>query len=144
MRLEGLCLAITYESSLTFAGNTGSLSKKETFERTSNWLCSGIQRPDWKGCSRANPLAYWASSSVTKEKGFITLTPGVNNLKLFNSSLTTRPNKLNGLPLETLSSQVSEFEGKARANPIGGTFKCPNKFVSSKEPIHSVGHPFRV
>jgi hypothetical protein len=33
--------------------------------------------------------------------------------------LTTRPNKLEGLPLETLSSQVLEFEGKARANPIG-------------------------
>jgi hypothetical protein len=28
-----------------------------------------------------------------------------------------RPNKLEGLPLETLSSQVLEFEGKARANP---------------------------
>jgi hypothetical protein len=34
-------------------------------------------------------------------------------------SLTTRPNKLEGLPLVTLSSQVLEFEGKARANPIG-------------------------
>jgi hypothetical protein len=27
-----------------------------------------------------------------------------------------RPNKLEGLSLETLSSQVLEFEGKARAN----------------------------
>jgi hypothetical protein len=35
-----------------------------------------------------------------------------------------RPNKLEGLPLETLSSQVLEFEGKARANPIGGPFRC--------------------
>ncbi len=32
----------------------------------------------------------------------------------------TRPNKLKGLPLETLSSQVLEFEGEIRANPIGG------------------------
>ncbi len=31
----------------------------------------------------------------------------------------TRPNKLEDLSLETLSSQVLEFEGKARANPIG-------------------------
>jgi hypothetical protein len=31
----------------------------------------------------------------------------------------TRPNKLQGLSSETLSSQVLEFEGKARANPIG-------------------------
>ncbi len=29
-----------------------------------------------------------------------------------------RPNKLEGLSLENLSSQVLEFEGKARANPI--------------------------
>ncbi len=36
----------------------------------------------------------------------------------FSLSLTTKPNKLVGLSLETLSSQVLEFEGKARANPI--------------------------
>jgi hypothetical protein len=42
----------------------------------------------------------------------------------FPSSLMTRPNKLEGLPLETLSSQVIEFEGKARANPIGVPFRC--------------------
>ncbi len=34
-----------------------------------------------------------------------------------------RPNKLEGLPLETLSSQVLEFWGKARANPIGAPFR---------------------
>jgi hypothetical protein len=60
-----------------------------------------------------------------KEKSFITLTPGVNVIKLFfPSSLTMRLNKLEGLPLETLSSQVLEFEGKARANPIGALFRC--------------------
>ncbi len=32
---------------------------------------------------------------------------------------TTRPNKLKCLSLETLSSQVLEFEGEARVNPIG-------------------------
>jgi hypothetical protein len=36
----------------------------------------------------------------------------------------TRPNKLEGLSWETLSSQVLEFEGKARANPIGAPFRC--------------------
>ncbi len=30
----------------------------------------------------------------------------------------TRPNKLEHLSLETLSSQVLEFEGKDRANPM--------------------------
>ncbi len=34
------------------------------------------------------------------------------------------PNKLEGLSLETLSSQVLEFEGKARTNPIGAPFRC--------------------
>ena len=33
-----------------------------------------------------------------------------------------RANKLDGLPLKTLFSQVLEFEGKARANPIGRPF----------------------
>ncbi len=35
-----------------------------------------------------------------------------------------RPNKLECLSLESLSSQVLEFEGKARANPIGAPFRC--------------------
>jgi hypothetical protein len=45
-------------------------------------------------------------------------------LNFFPSSLMTRPNNLEGLPLETLSSRVLEFEDKARANPIGGHFRC--------------------
>jgi hypothetical protein len=35
-----------------------------------------------------------------------------------------RLNKLEGVSLETLSSQVLEFEGKARANPNGAPFRC--------------------
>ncbi len=50
--------------------------------------------------------------------------PGVNFIKLFPSSLMMRHNKLEGLPLETFSSWVLEFEGKARANPIRGPFRC--------------------
>jgi hypothetical protein len=45
-------------------------------------------------------------------------------LNFFPLSLTMRPNKLEVLSLETLSSQVLEFEGKARANPIGVPFRC--------------------
>ena len=48
--------------------------------------------------------------------------PGVDFI--FPLSLILRPNKLEGLSLETLSSQVLEFEGKARANPIGVPFRC--------------------
>jgi hypothetical protein len=40
----------------------------------------------------------------------------------FPLSLMMRPNKLEHLSLETLSSQVLEFESKARANPIGVPF----------------------
>ncbi len=49
--------------------------------------------------------------------------PAVDGIKLsFSSSLTMRPNKLEPLSLETLSSQVLAFEGKALANPIGVPF----------------------
>jgi hypothetical protein len=40
--LECLYLAITFQSSLTFAGNTRSLPKKEASESSSNWVCSGL------------------------------------------------------------------------------------------------------
>ncbi len=75
-KLECLHLAKTFQSSPTFAGNTRSLPRKEASERSSNWVwsCPQILRPDWKGLPRANPLAYWALSSVTREKSFITLT----------------------------------------------------------------------
>jgi hypothetical protein len=55
-------------------------------------------------------------------KPALTLPPGVNAIKKFPSSLKIRPNELEHLSLETLSSHVLEFEGKARANPIGVTF----------------------
>ncbi len=42
----------------------------------------------------------------------------------FLLSLTMRSNKLEGLSLETLSSQILEFECKARANTIGAPFRC--------------------
>ncbi len=45
-------------------------------------------------------------------------------LNLFPFSLMMRPNKLEGSSLKTLSSQVLEFEGMARANPIGAPFRC--------------------
>ncbi len=78
-KLECLYLAISIQSSLTFAGNTGSLPKKEASERPFNCVCSGLalkfQDLTGKGFPRTNPLAYQAWSSVTKEKGYITLAP---------------------------------------------------------------------
>jgi hypothetical protein len=52
------------------------------------------------------------------------LIPGVNVIKLFSFITDDEANKLEGLPLETLSSLILEFEGKARANPIGAPFRC--------------------
>jgi hypothetical protein len=39
---ECLYVTATFQSSLTFAGNIRSLPKKETAERSSNWVCSGL------------------------------------------------------------------------------------------------------
>jgi hypothetical protein len=39
-KLECLYLAISYQSILTFVGNTRSSPKKEASERSSNWVCS--------------------------------------------------------------------------------------------------------
>jgi hypothetical protein len=41
-KLECLYPAITFQSSLTFAGSTRSLPKKEASERSSNWVGSGL------------------------------------------------------------------------------------------------------
>ncbi len=41
-KLECLHLAKTFQSSLTFAGNTGSLPKKEASEKHSNQAGSGF------------------------------------------------------------------------------------------------------
>ncbi len=40
-------------------------------------------RLDWKVIASTHTLTYLASSTVTKEKCFITLTPGLNLIKLF-------------------------------------------------------------
>jgi hypothetical protein len=50
--------------------------------------------------------------------------PGVNVIKLFSFITDDEAYRLEGLPLETLSSQALEFEGKARAKPIGAPFRC--------------------
>ncbi len=71
-------------------------------------------RPYWKGSPRANPLAYWASSSVTKEKSFITYAPGGNVMKHFSSSPTKRY-KLECLYLASLSSLVQYFRIRPEA-----------------------------
>jgi hypothetical protein len=41
-KLECLCLATTFQSSLTFAGSTRSLPMKEASERSTNWVWSGL------------------------------------------------------------------------------------------------------
>ncbi len=46
----------------------------------------------------------------------------------------TRPNKLESSSLETLSCQVLEFEGKARANQIGAPEVLQSKVGSWPHP----------
>jgi hypothetical protein len=41
-KLECVELAKNFQSSLTFAGSTRSLLEKETSERSSNWVFSGL------------------------------------------------------------------------------------------------------
>jgi hypothetical protein len=54
-----------------------------------------------------------------------TVSPGVNVIELFLLRHKRRGNnRLEGSSLETLSRQVLEFDGKARANPIGASFRC--------------------
>jgi hypothetical protein len=67
-------------------------------------------------------LLTWSNTPIGHQKE--KMSPGVNVTKLFPLSQTMRPNKLEGMSLETLSSQVLEFEGKAIANPIGVPFRC--------------------
>ena len=47
----------------------------------------------------------------------------VNVIKLFSFVTDDKAYKLEGWSLETISSPVLEFEGKARAIPIGAPFK---------------------
>ncbi len=62
-------------------------------------------------------LAYLASSTVMKEKSFITLTPGVNVIELIPSLLMMRPNKLECLYLAiTLQSSLT-FAFNTRSLP---------------------------
>jgi hypothetical protein len=63
-------------------------------------------------------------SSAMKENSLIRLALVVNVIKtFFPSSLMMRPNKLQCLSMEILSSKVLEFEVKARPNPIGVPFR---------------------
>jgi hypothetical protein len=71
--------------------------------------------------SRMEKLARDKHSSVTKKKSLMILSPGGNVIKLFSF---IADDELEHLSLETLSIQVLEFEGKARANPIGAPFRC--------------------
>jgi hypothetical protein len=53
-----------------------------------------------------NTLGYFASPSATKEKSFMTLTPGVNVLKLFFVVIDEEENKLGRLFPASHSSLV--------------------------------------
>jgi hypothetical protein len=78
----------------------------------------------WKGLPGTNTPPYYEKLKLMSIKSFITLATGVNVIKLFSFVTDDKAYNLEGLSLETLSCQVLEFEGKARANPTGVPFRC--------------------
>ncbi len=91
-------------------------------------ICQTIQKSLFRKQNRFN----WRTSfrrprtrPSTSSRGSSSTILMVSMLEnFFPSSLTMRLNKLESLALETLSSQVLEFQGKARANPIRAPFRC--------------------
>jgi hypothetical protein len=71
-----------------------------------------------------NNLAEFGLLSAFEVFDIIVRIQGPMLQNFFPPLLTMRSNKLERLSLETLSSQVLEYEGKARVNPIGGPFRC--------------------
>jgi hypothetical protein len=67
-------------------------------------------------CLQFRFVIFWQKDFGAKaaHKMLVKLTPGVNFIKHFPSSLMPRPNKLDRLSLETLSSQVLEFASKVQ------------------------------
>ncbi len=64
--------------------------------------------------------AYFGTVVIYDRKMFkkLLLSRGINVIKKFPLSLTTRQNKPEGLPLVTLSNRVLEFEGKAKQTQL--------------------------
>jgi hypothetical protein len=80
---------------------------------------------DWKVIARYKHSSLFGLIVSKEEKKLLKISTRCQCYKtFFPSSLMMRSNKLEGLPLETLSCQVLEFDGKARANPIRGHFRC--------------------
>ncbi len=78
---------------------------------------------------RKNTLAYFASLSVTKEKGFITLPQGANGIKLFSLSLMKTQSKLQCMSLASLSSLVY-ITGKGRSLPLREALKILSTYYT--------------
>ncbi len=87
-KLECLYLAITFQSSLTLLETPGAYPRRKHLKGLPIGFALALpsnSKTRLEGVSRGKPSSYWASSSVMKEKSFITLTPGPNVIKLFRS-----------------------------------------------------------
>ena len=72
-KLECLHLAKTLQSSLTLAGSTRSLHKKEVSERTSNWVGSGLAlklKTQLERVTKGKPSSFLALVVNDEEKKF--------------------------------------------------------------------------
>ncbi len=74
-------------------------------------------RIGWKGLPATRTLAYYEHYESTALKGFITLSSGPKIIKLFTSVFTNVRDKLECLPLVSLSSQVKCLWVTPRAYP---------------------------
>jgi hypothetical protein len=71
------------------------------------------------------------AGSVTKEKGVLKLTPGVNVIKLFSSLLTMRPNKLERLYLAITFQSNLTFAGSTKSFPKKEASERSSNWVGS-------------
>ncbi len=75
----------------------------------------------WPGTAKIGATTFGGTIRSCRKR-YYSVSSGVNVIKLFSFVTDNKANKLKGSSLETLSSQVLEFEGKASAIPT--PFRC--------------------
>ncbi len=112
-KLEGLSL-VTLSSKVLEWGQGQSKPNWRTFQILPSWVSSWCyqQMLDWTGkwLPGTNTLANWASLSARKKKSFITLTPGVNLIKLFFCIIHSLKKKAKALSLLSPHSLVYRLQ----------------------------------
>jgi len=126
-KLECLYLAITFQSSLTFAGSTRSLPRRKHLKGPPIGFALALPsnfKTRLERISKGKPSSLLGLIvSDEGKKSFITLTPGANVKKLCSLSLMLEQSKLSSLTL------ASFFSGQANICHQG---RCSTHWVSSR------------